>query len=353
LIKVNGQTVRLLPLDRDGGKVLPPLEVEFPANLLRPGVNSATFEAIIPGDPPDAACPPPSAPVLRILGSSTLTVPGSPAMRLPDMARALRRADGDSIQIPGVNAPTANDTARLIPFAAQMHRLGGVNRDDGTAVVVNVVGIDNVGQIPVQFSDVTGSLLAEVVYPTLDQVPVADVSATSSDTVAADPVAVEPVAQSSPPWISPTDWLAARAADLTQLAVPGDGPASVWLKRRQGDAILMQPDLAHPEQLWLLVGPNANIAKVALALDRGRLAPGGPHGQIAVLDASGAWSSWSPSDQPPDLLEPLGIGNLRFVLGNYASWSPLAFTAGFLVLAWLSAIVALFFVLTTRGAGKR
>ncbi|AMY70304.1 cellulose synthase [Frigidibacter mobilis] len=51
LVKVNGQTVRLLPLDRNGGSVQPPLEIGFAANLLHPGANRVSFEAILPGIP--------------------------------------------------------------------------------------------------------------------------------------------------------------------------------------------------------------------------------------------------------------------------------------------------------------
>ena len=83
LIKLNGITVRLLPLDVDGGDALAPLSIAFLASLLRSGVNVLAFEAIIPGNPPDLPCVNSDGPVLTIKGGSTVLVPASPKMRFP------------------------------------------------------------------------------------------------------------------------------------------------------------------------------------------------------------------------------------------------------------------------------
>ncbi|WP_236938131.1 cellulose biosynthesis cyclic di-GMP-binding regulatory protein BcsB [Frigidibacter mobilis] len=101
LVKVNGQTVRLLPLDRNGGSVQPPLEIGFAANLLHPGANRVSFEAILPGDPPDMPCAPLDDVTLTILGSSTLWTPPAPAMTRPDMRRPLARLTIDGVQVSG------------------------------------------------------------------------------------------------------------------------------------------------------------------------------------------------------------------------------------------------------------
>jgi hypothetical protein len=95
LVKVNGTTVRMLPLDRAGGERLPSLPIAFGANLLRAGANRLEFEALIPGDPPHMACPPMEGPVLEISDSSRLFVPQSPSMLLPsiDMSLAMLAAE--------------------------------------------------------------------------------------------------------------------------------------------------------------------------------------------------------------------------------------------------------------------
>ncbi|WP_417935763.1 hypothetical protein [Frigidibacter mobilis] len=49
---------------------------------------------------------------------------------------------------------------------------------------------------------------------------------------------------------------------------------------------------------------------------------------MSLLDSGGHWSSWADPSRPPRLQEPLRPGNLRFVLGNYASWS-LCFSPAF------------------------
>ena len=70
-----------------------------------------------------------------------------------------------------------------------------------------------------------------------------------------------------------------------------------------------------------------------------------------MLSAEGTWEIWSPV-RLPELREPLRLSNLRAVLGNYASWSPLLFTVTILGLALLSAIPALLFILFTRRRGQ-
>ena len=67
LVKANGTTIQMLPLDEEVEQPLPTLMVDFPARLLAPGANRIDFEVLVPGDPVDRACPALSQPVLSVL----------------------------------------------------------------------------------------------------------------------------------------------------------------------------------------------------------------------------------------------------------------------------------------------
>lgn len=324
LVKVNGQTVRLLPLDRNGGAVQPPLEVGFSANLLRPGANRVSFEAILPGDPPDLPCPPLEDETLTILGSSTLWTPPTPSMDLPDMARPLSRLTPDGVQ-PGDDVQARDANTLLLPFAA-LHDPTEIAPDRAPATLT-VARADAPGALPLAPLGLSRRMLEEA----LSQLPRAAEEA---------------------PLTGPAGWLQRRWNDLSTLARPGDPPLDRWLATRQGIAMLLQPDPEAPQDLWLLLGPGADPAYVAAALEVGRRAFDGPRGQLSLLGTDGRWTSWADPARPPRLQEPLGPGNLRFVLGNYASWSPMLFTGVLVLLALVSSVVAMAFVTSTRGARK-
>ncbi|MDP3341995.1 cellulose biosynthesis cyclic di-GMP-binding regulatory protein BcsB [Frigidibacter sp.] len=323
LVKVNGQTVRLLPLDRNGGRVQPPLEMGFAANLLRPGANRVSFEAILPGDPPDMPCAPLKEETLTILGSSTLWTPPAPAMDLPNMARPLARLTTDGVQ--GTSAASAATEELLLPFAALYQP--PEPRADRAPAVLTVARIDAPGEMPLAALGLTRRMLEEAV---------AQMPASTEDSAG-----------------GPQDsWLHRRWADLVGLALPGDPPLDRWLADRHGIAMLLQPDPEVPQHLWLLLGPGTDPAFVAAALEAGRRAFDGPRGQVSLLGPDGRWTSWADPDRPPRLQEPLRPGNLRFVLGNYASWSPMLFTGVLVLLALISSLVAMSFVVGNRGARK-
>src|SRR5690606_21409051 len=97
LIKVNGTTIRVLPLFGQGGEPLPMLPVGFPARLLAPGPNSLTFETIIPGNPPDLPCPRIEGPLLRVSDQSVLRIPASPRMQFVSVGAGLAGLDPAAI----------------------------------------------------------------------------------------------------------------------------------------------------------------------------------------------------------------------------------------------------------------
>ncbi len=309
LVKVNGESVRLLPLDREGGEVQPQLDVQFNARLLRPGLNSVTFEALIPGDPPDAACPIRQDDVLTILGNTTIQVPESPRMQLANLAAPLSRLGPEDVARVGVDEGSA-----VLTLAALLQQ----PRAEAAGARLTVVDVGEASQIPIDTLNVSRQALVDAVSP-------------------------------GEPTLAPAATGTSFARLLSGMA-PGDGPAEEWLAQNRGVALIAQPDLARPDALWLLTGPQADMGQVARAIAAGREAPDGPRGQISVLRADGTWASWTSADQVPVLNEPLTLNNLRSVLGNYASWLPLSFVGLILAMAWVSGIVALTFVAMT---GKR
>jgi hypothetical protein len=123
----------------------------------------------------------------------------------------------------------------------------------------------------------------------------------------------------------------------------------LWLAEQRGQAILVQLDYERPGDLWLVRGPDSDAGSIAAALARARLTGQGPLGQVSVLGHDGAWHSWSAPDRRPVLLERVSVGNVRAVLGNYASAAPVWFALTMIVLVLIAAFSALSFTIRSRG----
>lgn len=365
LVKVNGTTVRLLPLDRDGGKVLPPLDIGFPTNLLRPGPNALSFEMIVPGDPPDAACAPRRSDMLAILGDSTLLVPPSPRMQEAGARVALRNLSRDGI----ATLPGAADAARADAAAVVLSALLAPvpNGDGGSRLTV--IGLQDGAQVPLAPLGITSAQLRGALFAAPVPVAMADAAAPVRTTPAfrlseEEEAAPAPAAQPGVLqrlWsglgdqLTERGWVARQYRRLMAAALPGsDQSLPDWLDTRAGTAraLLLQPDPAAPGDLWLVLAPDADPVQVANAT-AGLRSAGLARGEVALLAADGSWQMWS-SGRMPALLEPLGPDNLRAVIGNYASWSTYAFSLVLLVLALVSTLpVLLYVVLTRRYKGAR
>ena len=368
LVKVNGQTTRLLPLDVGGGEVLPPLSMTFAANGLNPGINTLTFEMTVPGDPPELPCTPRKTDLLVILGDSTLTVPPSPKMRQDDIARSLARLDGTGIVIPSEAADPAHDAATLTAFGSLFRPLTAA----GSPVRLHIVGVDFAGILPKGSTDVTRQILQAAVSPRIDAVlPLAKPTAAPAASVKTPaftlsngdtrPALLAPLPAPDTgtfwqemlrPWTS-DGWIGRPINSLRDVVFPGSTSLARWLRVRSGVALLLQLDPATPDDIWLIAGPDLPIAKLAVQVDLLRRT--GHHalqGQAMLLQHDGTWVSWT-QNRSPELLEPLTLSNLRVVLGNYASWSPALFTVMTLLFALFSVIPALVFVLITRRNGSR
>ncbi|MDR7127162.1 hypothetical protein J2X53_004011 [Pseudorhodobacter sp. 4114] len=364
LVKINGETIRLLPLDRDGGQVQPPLDIIFRANRLNPGINTLTLEMSVPGDPADLPCTPRSTDMLVVLSDSTLNVPPSPKMQQADMSRSLSRLGGADVSIPSQVAASPAGSAALLAFAALLRPLV----TDGSKANLYVVGLDTVGLVPTGETGVTRRMLQNAVYPALEatiapavtpqappETPGYSLATADGVSATADPVAPDQDVSPQPDSgaFAPYSWAVRKLDDMRTFLISDTIPLVDWLTDKSGQALLLQLDPETPDDIWLVAGPNITMTELARQVDEFRRSGRSQaHVQAALLQGDGTWVTWSEMRRPV-LLEALSPSNIRAVLGNYASWSPLIFMSLTLFLALLSVIPALLFVLMTRRSGSR
>ncbi|MDN5788641.1 cellulose biosynthesis cyclic di-GMP-binding regulatory protein BcsB [Pseudorhodobacter sp.] len=367
LIKVNGQTVRLLPLDHDGGKLQPPLPVRFGASRLQAGINTVTFEMSVPGDPADLPCIARTTDMLVILGSSSLTVPPTPKMHQSDLLRSLAFLDGNDVSVPAKVADPEKDRETLLDFAALFRPLIPPASSATDRPALHVVGLDGAGLIPIWNTGLTRRALQVAFDTRLVSDPDQQFVMKKDDGVFKligdqdqAPASTAPGSGTGVSLLghffglfSNGGWIMQGAEALHKTAFPGSVSLTEWMDGKTARMLLLQLDPSRPEDVWLLTAPDIEAAEVVQKLDSfrrdgNRTAPA----QAAMLRRDGTWETWS-QDRPPRLLERLTFDNLRDVLGNYASWSPLLFTALSLLFALISVIPALLFVLLTRRKGSR
>lgn len=354
LVKVNGETIRLLPLDRDGGKVLPPLDMTFRANRLSPGINTLTFEMSVPGDPADLPCTPRKTDMLVILGDSTLSVPPSPSMLQSGISRTLGRLGGDGIVVPPEIADPDRDGPALMAFGALFRPIVA----GATPSRLHIVGVDSAGLVPRGDTDVTRALLQKAVSPKVEaviskpDVPAPGKFSLGDSTGAPDTAAAPAIPDVSGGLNGSADWVESQFTALRDAAFPGTPSLTKWLTDKSGRALMLQLDPEAPDDVWLVAGPDIAMNELALRIDKLRRDRHYDlHSQALLLQNDGSWIAWS-FNRPPVLLEPLSISNFRAVLGNYASWWPSLFATFTLAFALLSVIPALIYVLTTRRKGS-
>ncbi|SEN45261.1 cellulose synthase subunit [Loktanella fryxellensis] len=338
LVKVNETTVRLLPLHGMGDTDLPPLDVSFPARLLQPGMNSVSYEAIIPGDPADMPCPRIDGDFVQIMGETTLTIPPSPRMQFPRLARGVQALTPAGVM---TGDPVADDAGRdTRAIAAQQ------------ALAAGLPPLDVAATGPATLTVTSHDRLDPAVLTTLGLDRIAlDRALAPRRTAQDDTGDVAPPAATTAQRLRGT---ATRAWDwLRTLAWPGDPALTDWLADRTGIALLVIPDPARPQDMLLVTGPAADPATLATAFADGRVSPAGPTGQAALLSDGGTWQNWRPAAVPPQMREPLGPRNARVVAGNYASWSPVLFTGILATLMAASVLLALYLIVKTRGARMR
>ncbi|MCB1360552.1 MAG: cellulose synthase, partial [Rhodobacteraceae bacterium] len=121
-----------------------------------------------------------------------------------------------------------------------------------------------------------------------------------------------------------------------------------WLMNQHGQAMLVQLDPARPNQIWMLRAPGSDISAIASAIVAARTTTESPRGQVSVLGYDGQWHSWIAPDRQPVLLEPISLGNIRHVVGNFVSAMPIRYVTGLFFLALISALFALRLVISSR-----
>lgn len=343
LLHVNGTTVRLLPLRDEGGAPITQFPIDFEARLMHPGTNVLTFELFVPGDPENLPCPTSDSPFLQISDTSTLNVPYSPSMSIPDMDLAFAALTPESLRVNEMSA-RAYSRADVTTLAAALARSRAMIRPS----TLHLLSIEDLGSIPSAHHRADRRLLEDTVL-----LP----HASNSPDVAADPnVLYDPfharrqesrgfsLALSSG-WQVVQD----RAQWLLNRIFPHNGDQlNQWLAEQRGQAVIFQLDPARPDELWMLRGPDSDIHAIAHAIASARSFGGGPRGQVSVLDHQGHWQNWLAPDRRPILLEPWSRENFRYALGNFVSARPIFFTILMLGLATLSAFVALRLVISTR-----
>ncbi len=343
LVKANGVTIQMLPLDEGDGSALPTLGITFPARLLHPGANRIDFEVLVPGDPVDRACPALSEPVVEVSPESRLTVPGTPRMSLPSIDLALARLSVGGIAptnraanvfepgiVPQVAAalvpaeqdpvPPGEETSLTIATLADLETIDAASFGGALTALTEALGRE-------RMLDADRLVTAATAWDAVDGAVMDD--------------------------LAPATGLAGIAqrviAELRRLTLGAAEPLEDWLAERTATAALLQPDPDRPGEVWLVLGPQADPAAIARVLAASRDAANGPNGQLAIYSEQGGWASWTSPDLHLELHEPVNIRNLRDIMGTYATLEPLHFMGATLLLTALSIIVAVGFIIVTRG----
>lgn len=347
LVKINGQTIRLLPMDEEdqAGRPLPTLRIPFAANLLKPGVNRLDFEALVPGNPPNRACELRENPIFQILGTTGIYVPPSPAMSLPSIDKVLDELGTDDIQM--------SDAARATIAIGMLPQL--------SAVYVSASSPDEIEPRPNNFDLTVGV--------------VSDLSALTGDVVAENLTDLQSVLLTTTdraqpqldPWsnVDTRSWFnltvdADRSTGVPGLVLRGleamwHGPEPAladWLEGRAADAILLQPDMKNPGDVWLILRSKMDPAPVIASLSVAHREFDSPYGQVSIFSSDTGWSSWNSPDRPLHLHQPLTPWNISAVVGNYVTIKPKRYVIALLLLTLCSAVVAMGIIITTRRRPK-
>lgn len=340
LVHINNTNIRLLPMWREGGTLIEQFPVRFEARLLRAGVNTLSFEVLVPGAPADMPCPFNDTPILAIGESSTLTVPFSPSMYLPDMHIAFAGLTPASVHLNEMSARSfgADDVVTL------RAALSGGERPAAAALntQLHLLALDDLGSVPMGGYQLSRRALDAALLP---PVQVAGLPEQGGHALLRLRERGDSTAALSRGW----DWLSDGFGAALQWLQPRSGLLlEQWLEQQDAQAVLMQLDPGRPNHLWMVRAPDGDIAAISAAIVAARTGAEGPRGQVAVLDRQGRWQSWIAPDRQPVLLEPVTLSNIRHVVGNFVSAMPIRYVSGLFFLALISALFALRLVIATR-----
>lgn len=343
LIKMNGTSIRLLPLRGEGGTPIAAFPIDFEARLMHPGTNILTFEMFIPGNPANLPCPTSDAPVLQIGGGSTLRVPYSPSMSIPDMDLAFAALGPDSPRKNDMSGRAFSDMD-ILTLSAALTRSQPLSRH----ATLHLIALDDLGSLPTAHHRADRRLLEDtVLMRASDDLLLAGMAATDSN----DPFQARRNSTGAFSAALSTGWdkMRGHLRWFTDRLFPASGDQlNTWLAEQRGQAVLFQLDPDRPEEIWMLRGPDSDIHNIALNMASARAFGGGPKGQVSVLTHEGYWINWFAPDRRPTLLEPWTRANFRTAMGNFVSARPIFYTILMLGIAMISALVAIRLVISTR-----
>lgn len=342
LLGMNGTTIRMLPLRDEPGQFIERFPVDFEARLMHAGNNVLSVEMLIPGDPPDLPCAASRGPVLEIAETSTLSVPFSPSMHMPDMMLAFTSLAPESLRVNELTprAFSADDQITLATALSQ-------GRTDYRPGALHLLAIEDLGALPVGQYRVDRRILESV----LTVRPEHDPDEAQFAESAYDPFRGR--------WFDGSDGRAALATwwdsfmrtsrDFVQWLNPRtENRLNEWLAQQHGQAMLLQLDHDTPDQIWMLRSRDSDVSDIAAAIIAARFSGEGPRGQVSVLGHDGLWTSWMAPDRHPRMLEPWRLSNFRSAMGNIVSARPIKFVVILFFLAVISAAVALRLIVSTR-----
>ena len=199
---------------------------------------------MVPGDPPDLPCPSYDQPLLRIGDSSSLMVPYSPSMSIPDMDLAFSALTPDSLQRNALSARAYSEQDVLTLSAALARARGDIRPSK-----LHLVSIDDLGAVPMAHHRADRKLLQDTVLITPEY------EALVAQQAVDDPFAARRrqdrgiTAALSNVWSLVLDkvyWVRDRI-------FPSNGDQlNAWLAERRGMAVLFHLDPDRPDEIWML-----------------------------------------------------------------------------------------------------
>ncbi|MCC1481342.1 cellulose biosynthesis cyclic di-GMP-binding regulatory protein BcsB [Roseibaca sp. Y0-43] len=341
LISVNGQSIRLLPLRDEGGAPITRFPVDFEARIMQPGTNTLTFEMMVPGDPADLPCQAYDQPFLQIGGSSSLFVPYSPPMSIPDMDLAFSALTPDSLRRNELSGRAYSD-ADVLTLAAALAR----SRGDIRPSTLHLISLDDLGAVPMAHHRADRKLLEDTVLITPEYEALM-----AAQQAADDPFSARWQQERGLTAAFSNIWslLLDRVYWVRDRIFPSNGDQlNAWLAERRGQAVLFHLDPARPDEIWMLRSADSDMTQIAQSIAAAREYGRGPRGQVSILGHDGRWDNWIAPDRRPVLLEAWSLQNFRTAMGNFVSARPIFYTFLMLFLALGSALVALRLVISTR-----
>ncbi|WP_370226709.1 cellulose biosynthesis cyclic di-GMP-binding regulatory protein BcsB [Pararhodobacter marinus] len=343
LLHINDTNVRLLPLWRGGGELIEQFPVRFEARFLRAGINTLSFEVLIPGNPPDLPCAFNDTPILGLGEDSTLTVPFSPSMYLPDMQIAFAGLTPASV-VTNDMSQRAFDADDVVTLRAAL-TAGARPEAAALNTQLHLLALDDLGTVPMGGYQLNRQAIDAALMPDTTITDFAPQTAPEHALLRFRDQTEQNTALLSRGW----EWLQQGFWRTLEWLQPRSGlHLQTWLAEQDAQAILIQLDPARPNQLWMVRAPGSDVSAIASGIVAARTNAEGPRGQVSVLDRDGNWQSWIAPDRQPVLLESLSLTNIRHVTGNIVSAMPIRYVAGLFFLALVSALFALRLVIATR-----